>query len=117
MLKAGQIAFSLHRSLPLYKYVEASNLSTMTTDQDILDLFSKYGPCVYREMTDPFTGHALTTQYIEYKGDDEAVRAIRDLNGSMFMGRKITVKEAEIFTAKNPAPKVEYDRKISRRVN
>ena len=72
------------------------NLPFSADEQEIRDLFSQNGRTVneVRLITDRETGRARGFGFVEMGGDEEADGAIRDLNGTDFGGRALTVNEA-----------------------
>ena len=72
------------------------NLPFSADEQQIRDLFSQNGRTVneVRLITDRETGRARGFGFVEVGSDEEADGAIRDLNGTDFGGRALTVNEA-----------------------
>ncbi|ANH80328.1 RNA-binding protein [Niabella ginsenosidivorans] len=71
-----------------------SNLGYSFTTEDLTDLFSTYGAVdSARVITDKFTKQSRGFGFVEMS-DDAAMKAIKDLNGSMQDGRSIKVMEA-----------------------
>jgi len=71
-----------------------SNLGYSFTSEDLSDLFSTYGQVdTARVITDKFTRQSKGFGFVEM-ADDDAEKAIKDLNGSMQDGRSIKVMEA-----------------------
>ena len=72
------------------------NLPFSADEQEIRDLFSQNGRTVneVRLITDRETGRARGFGFVEMGSDEEADGAIRDLNGTDFGGRALTVNEA-----------------------
>jgi RNA recognition motif-containing protein len=78
------------------KKVYVANISFNATEQDIGDLFSEYGAIESVKMiTDKYTGQSRGFAFVEMQSVDDAKKAISALNGSTFMGRKLTVAEAK----------------------
>ena len=77
------------------KKIYVANISFNATEQDIKDLFSEYGEIESVKMiTDKYTGQSRGFAFVEMESEDDAKKAISALNGSTFMGRKLTVAEA-----------------------
>jgi RNA recognition motif-containing protein len=71
------------------------NLSYSATENAIRDLFEGYGAVTtVKIVTDKFTGSSRGFGFVEMPNDDEAQRAIAELNGKEFEGRKIVVNES-----------------------
>jgi RNA recognition motif-containing protein len=62
---------------------------------DIRDLFGQIGNVVDCNLiTDKFTGKSRGFAFVEMSSDDEAQKAINELNGKDVDGRTLTVNEA-----------------------
>jgi len=71
------------------------NLSYSATENSIRDLFEGYGSVTtVKIVTDKFTGSSRGFGFVEMSNDDEAQRAIAELNGKDFDGRKMVVNES-----------------------
>ena len=71
------------------------SLSYQTTEQDLADLFGQFGQVVSATViTDRDTGRSKGFGFVEMSNDEEARRAIDQLNGSMLGNRSIIVNEA-----------------------
>lgn len=71
------------------------NLSYSATENTIRDLFETYGQVTTAKIvTDKFTGSSRGFGFVEMPNDDEAQKAIAELNGKDFEGRKIVVNES-----------------------
>ena len=72
-----------------------------TNEQDLQDLFAQAGAVeTITVMRDRDTGRARGFAFVEMANDDAAQKAITELNGQQFGGRRLTVNEA-----KPPAPR------------
>ena len=71
-----------------------ANFDTYTKEEDLKDLFSRYGPVsdvvLFRDRR---TGELLGYGFIDMPDDDCAERAIRHLNGRFWNGRRLKVSE------------------------
>jgi RNA recognition motif-containing protein len=77
------------------KRLFVGNLSFDTTDADLRDLFSGIGTCTSASvLSDRMTGRSRGFGFVEMSTDDEAQRAISQLNDTEFQGRRINVSEA-----------------------
>ena len=71
------------------------NLSYSSTENTIRELFEVYGAVTTAKIvTDKFTGSSRGFGFVEMPNDDEAQRAIAELNGKEFEGRKMVVNES-----------------------
>lgn len=82
------------------------NLSFETTDEDLKEAFSKAGTCVMASVIkDRLTGRSRGFGFVEMSSDEEAQRAIAELNGRDLRGRTISVNEArERSESRGPRP-------------
>ncbi len=82
------------------------NLSFETSDEDLKEAFSKAGTCVTASVIkDRLTGKSRGFGFVEMSSDDEAKRAIGELNGRDLRGRAISVNEArERSESRGPRP-------------
>ena len=72
------------------------NLSFNTTEGDILDLFKQAGNVSSCELImDKFTGKSRGFAFVQMGTQEEATKAIADLNGKELDGRALTVNEAK----------------------
>jgi len=71
------------------------NLSFNTTEGDLLELFKQAGTVARCELiVDKFTNKSRGFAFVEMGSQDEANKAVADLNGKEFDGRALTVNEA-----------------------
>jgi RNA recognition motif-containing protein len=71
------------------------NLSYSATENSVRDLFETFGQVsTTKIVTDKFTGSSRGFGFVEMPNDDEALKAIAELNGKDFEGRKIVVNES-----------------------
>jgi RNA recognition motif-containing protein len=71
------------------------NLSFETADEDLKEAFSSAGTCVTASVIkDRLTGKSRGFGFVEMSSDEEAKRAIAELNGRDLKGRAISVNEA-----------------------
>ena len=72
------------------------NLPYSVTELDLRDLFSALGTVTDAKIiTDRETGRPRGFGFVEMSSDDEARKAIEELNGRDVQGRQVAVKEAE----------------------
>ncbi len=71
------------------------NLSFESAEGDVQRLFEDVGTVVNCDLiVDRFTGKSRGFAFVEMSTDDEAEKAINDLNGKDLDGRDLTVNEA-----------------------
>ncbi len=82
------------------------NLSFETTDDDLKEAFSKAGACeMAAVIKDRISGRSRGFGFVEMGTDEEAQRAITELNGKDLRGRNISVSEArERSESRGPRP-------------
>jgi len=72
------------------------NLSFNTTEGDVLDLFKQAGNVTTCNLiVDKFTSKSRGFAFVEMGTQEEATKAIADLNGKELDGRALTVNEAK----------------------
>ncbi len=77
------------------KKIYVANIPFNVTEQDVRDLFSDHGEVVsVKIITDKFTGQAKGFGFVEMGSEDDANKAISELNGKPFMGKTLTLAEA-----------------------
>jgi RNA recognition motif-containing protein len=73
-----------------------ANLSFKVTDEDLKQAFEEYGKVTSaRVITDKFTGRSRGFGFVEMTNDDEAKKAIDELNNAEFDGKVIAVSVAK----------------------
>lgn len=71
------------------------SLAWSTTDDGLKDFFAQVGSVVSANViTDRETGRSRGFGFVEMSSDEEAKKAIEELNGKELDGRPITVNEA-----------------------
>ena len=71
------------------------NLSFNTLEADVLDLFKQAGNVVKCDLiVDKFTNKSRGFAFVEMSSQEEANKAIAELNGKELEGRALTVNEA-----------------------
>ena len=84
------------------KSLFVGNLPFTASEDELRDLFAAYGTVEsVRLITDRETGKPRGFGFVEM-ADNEAARAIQELNGKDFDGRALRVNEAERRTPKRP---------------
>jgi cold-inducible RNA-binding protein len=72
------------------------NLSFNTTEGDVLDLFKQAGTVTSCELiVDKFTSKSRGFAFVQMGTQEEATKAISELNGKELDGRALTVNEAK----------------------
>lgn len=73
-----------------------SNLSFRVNDDDLAQLFEEYGQVSSAKViTDKATGRSRGFGFVEMANNEEATRAIEELNQVEYDGRTISVSEAK----------------------
>jgi RNA recognition motif-containing protein len=65
------------------------NIALNTTEQDIRDIFSEYGEIISVKLK-----QSKGFGFVEMVSDNEAKKAISELNGKSFLGKPLAVSEA-----------------------
>lgn len=77
------------------KNLFVGNLNFQTKEHELRDLFAAFGQVTRVHIAmDRDTGRARGFAFVEMPNDDEAAKAITDLDGKEFGGRNIKVNEA-----------------------
>jgi cold-inducible RNA-binding protein len=77
-------------------------LSWDTTEDTLRNHFTQVGPVSSAQViTDKFSGKSRGFGFVEMTNDDDAQKAIQDLNGSQLDGRAIVVNEAKPMTPRD----------------
>ena len=72
------------------------NLSFNTTEGDVLDLFKQAGNVTSCNLiVDKFTSKSRGFAFVEFATQEEATKAIAEMNGKELDGRALTVNEAK----------------------
>jgi RNA recognition motif-containing protein len=75
--------------------IYVGNLPYSATENSLKSLFEGYGEVTTSKIvTDKFTGSSRGFGFIEMPNDSEAQKAIDELNGKDFEGRKLVVNES-----------------------
>jgi RNA recognition motif-containing protein len=77
------------------KKLYVGGLPYSVTDDQLNELFASHGTVESaRVITDRFSGRSKGFGFVEMSSDDEAQKAINELNGTQYEGRTIIVNEA-----------------------
>ncbi|MEJ2183439.1 MAG: RNA-binding protein [Nitrospirota bacterium] len=77
------------------KKLYIGNLSYEATEEDLRELFLRIGQVQsVKVVTDPATGRSRGFGFVEMGSEEEAQRAMQELDGTTFMNRALLVKEA-----------------------
>ncbi len=72
------------------------SISWDSTEESLKQKFEEIGPVVSAKIIfDRFSGKSKGFGFVEMENDDDAAKAIEQLNGSMLDGREIVVNEAK----------------------
>lgn len=73
-----------------------SNLSFQVQDEDLLGIFAEYGEVTSAKViTDKFSGRSRGFGFVEMSNEEEARKAIAELDQASVDGRTISVAEAK----------------------
>ncbi len=79
----------------MFMNIYVGNLPYSATENSMRDLFEGYGAVTTSKIvTDKFTGSSRGFGFVEMPNAEEAQKAIDELNGKDFEGRKIVVNES-----------------------
>lgn len=71
------------------------NLDYAVTDQQLSEIFSQMGTVTSATViTDRYSGRSKGFGFVEFSSEEEAKKAIEELNGKDFQGRNLVVNEA-----------------------
>ncbi|HLV61360.1 MAG TPA: RNA-binding protein [Fredinandcohnia sp.] len=86
------------------KRIYCGNLPYSATAEDVRDIFSEGGRTVVdiHIVTDRETGRPRGFAFVEMSTDEEAAQAIEELDGRIFQGRALGVKEARERLPRGP---------------
>jgi RNA recognition motif-containing protein len=78
------------------KKIYVGNISFKATEEDIKELFARSGDVEsVKIITDAHTGNPKGFGFVEMATEEDAKKAIAELNGTTFMDRTISVAEAK----------------------
>ena len=76
--------------------IYVGNLDFKVDERDLEGVFNEYGTVSSAKVImDKFTGRSKGFGFVEMENQDEADKAIQELDGATFENRKITVNEAK----------------------
>lgn len=76
--------------------IYVGNLNFKVTESDLEELFGEYGAVSsVKIITDKFSGRSKGFGFITMDNDDEAAKALEELNGNPFKERDMVVNEAK----------------------
>ena len=85
------------------KKLYVGSLPYSTTDEELKELFGKVGTVESANViSDKFSGRSKGFGFVEMSTDEEAQKAIDELNGSQIGDRSIVVNEARPMTERRP---------------
>jgi RNA recognition motif-containing protein len=85
------------------KNIFVSNLSFRINDEDLKQAFTDYGTVTSAKVIkDNFSGRSRGFGFVEMTNDEEAAKAIEELNNAEFDGKVMTVSEARPKTDRKP---------------
>lgn len=94
-LLGGLVSINAHEREKRAMRIYVGNLSYSVTDDDLRELFSQHGELASAEVIkDKFSGQSKGFGFVDMPSNSEANDAIKELNETLFQGRKLTVNEA-----------------------
>ncbi|MCG2693728.1 RNA-binding protein [Candidatus Parcubacteria bacterium] len=85
------------------KKLYVGNLPYTATAEELKELFSQAGKVESANViSDKFSGRSKGFGFVEMSTDEEAQKAIDELNGTEIEGRAMTVNEARPMTERKP---------------
>jgi len=83
--------------------IYVGNLNYSVKEEELNELFSEYGEVVsVKLIKDRETGRAKGFAFVEMSNDDEATKAIENLDGSDLEGRNMKVNQAKPREPRTP---------------
>jgi RNA recognition motif-containing protein len=77
------------------KRLYVGNLAYSVTSESLEQMFLEFGTVVSAQVvTDRDTGRSKGFGFVEMANEDDAMRAITELNGKEYLGRQVNVSEA-----------------------
>ncbi len=84
------------------KKLFVGNLNWSATQDDLMQLFSQFGQIDEAVViSDRATGRSKGFGFVTFQNDEEAAKAIEELNGKPFMDRDLVVNEARPMEPRN----------------
>ena len=85
------------------KNIYVSNLSFRINDEDLKQAFADYGEVISAKViTDKYSSKSRGFGFVEMKNDEEADKAIEELNNAEFDGKVMSVSIARPKTERKP---------------
>ena len=76
--------------------IYVGNLDYKVNEKDLEDVFAEYGTVSsVKIILDKFNGRSKGFGFVEMENQDDAIKAVKELDGASFENRKITVNEAK----------------------
>src|SRR5215831_9957801 len=98
----GNVAIATEESTFMSRKLYVGNLPYEVGETELQELFARVGPVEsVTVMRDQATGRARGFGFVEMSTDDDAQKAIAELNASQLGGRSLTVNEARPKTARS----------------
>jgi len=87
------------------KKLYVGNLPFSITQEELINLFSEYGEVSEAAIiTNKFSGRSKGFGFVTLADDEQAARAITEMNGKDVQGRPLVVNEAKPFDPTAPRP-------------
>ena len=76
--------------------IYVGNLNFQVKESELQEIFETYGEVAsVKIITDKYSGRSKGFGFVEMENDDEAAKAIKELNGTSLKEREIVVNEAK----------------------
>lgn len=86
------------------KKLYVGNLPFSMTQEQLEKLFSGYSPSEVTVITNKYSGKSKGFGFVTIEDDEQAEKAISEMNGKEVEGRALTVNEARPFDPDKPRP-------------
>lgn len=95
VLKALGIFYFRKKEMKMGKKIYVANIPFNATEQDVKNLFAECGEIAsVKIITDKFTGQSRGFGFVEMESENDAKKAISEINGKSLMGKVLVVAEA-----------------------
>jgi RNA recognition motif-containing protein len=87
------------------KRLYVGNLPFSTTNEDLAKMFSTFGNVTEAQVViNKFSGRSKGFGFVTVEDDEQATKAVAEMNGKEINGRKVVVNEAKPFDPNAPRP-------------
>jgi RNA recognition motif-containing protein len=96
------------------KRLFVGNLVATMSDRELANVFAPYGTIRKAEVVRGRGGKGRGFGYVELASDEDALRAIAELNGSQVLGHTVTLAEAQSAAPRSRLAEPDYRAEFSR---